>query len=726
MKATWTFLCRMRRSIFLTVVWVWVACGDPALWAKDSSLPKSVRPAGSVARARAEVQTPRWPEVSRAMGELLEREHFLKRPMDAALSGRVLERFLEELDPLRLYFYRSDVEEFCGELGPRFAFELREGNGTALRRVLGRLAERVVLRQATVEELLGQAWNFEEPWQAEIHRDKSPWPSDAAAAWKLWREQIGTELLAEKLEGIPLEEALAHARKRQEQMVRVALGADEQERWELGLKALARAYDAHTEYLPQSELDDQESELRLSRVGIGVTVESDPAGLRVAGLLPGGPAQVDGRLRVNDRIVALADGNGKFQDLAGYSLSRAISLLRGRKGSLVRIEVVCPKSDPPGKRMVIALRRQEMRDAQGEAYGKLVEVDRGEQRFRGGWISVPGFYGDDQAEILKRRSSVARDVESLVKRMKAERVEGLVLDLRGNLGGLLDEAVELAGLFLGRVPIVLVKSVDGTVEQLEPTRVRRPLFEGPLVVLTDRQSASASELVAGALQDYRRAVVVGGEQTFGKGSVQLTLPLKEFLGRDASRWPVGGLTLSVAKYYRVSGQSTQLTGVRPDVRLPSTLDVPWEGEFALADPLAHDAIEPLTPPVEGKRVAEGWLEPLREASRRRVNQNREFRAIGGERDRLREEWEQNRVSLKESERREQAEQLHRRYTEREERMGELELKGQFQRLRLADVRLRALPKVAADPLRSQDPESLAVEAECFRVLEDLASRALGH
>jgi carboxyl-terminal processing protease len=700
-------------------VWRWIVLGlilplgvVPEGFAKK---PDSAQKASRVAPA-----APLWPEVAQVVGQILEEEHFLKRPVDEEISSRALDRYLEELDPQRLYFYEADVAELRAEEGARFGVELKGGDGRSFRRILERLAARVVQRGERLAELLRERWTFEKPGQAEVSRERSRWPKDAEDALRIWREQIGAELLAEKLEGTPLDEAVQHVRKRHEQMVQLALGSEERERWEGSLKALARSFDAHTEYLAQSEMDDQENELRLSRVGIGVTVEADPVGLRVLRLLPGGPAQTDGRLRVNDRIVALAEGDGAFQELAGVGLARAVPLLRGKKGSWVRLQVVSPKANSPEKRYVIALKRQEMRDVDGEVYGKIIEVEDGPTgRFRGGWISVPGFYGDDQHSMGRRRSSVSRDVETLLGRMKAEKVQGVVMDLRGNLGGLLDEAVELGGLFVGRLPIVLVKASDGSLERLIPTRVRRPIYEGPLVVLTDRQSASASELLAGALQDYRRAVVVGGERTFGKGSVQMTLPLSEFLKRPKAPL-VGGLSVSVAKYYRVGGLSTQLVGVCPDIRLPSSVDLPWEGESALKDPLEHDVVDSVSAPVRPRMDPEA-LQHLQQESARRVARNAEFEAIAEERDRVRAEWQTNRVSLVEIERQAQSEAMHRRYAERQARQGQWEIRGRFYRLQLRDVLKKVLPVESVDPLRSDDPESLVWEAETFRVLRDLAS-----
>jgi carboxyl-terminal processing protease len=336
-----------------------------------------------------------------------------------------------------------------------------------------------------------------------------------------------------------------------------------------------------------------------------------------------------------------------------------------------------------------------------------------------GWLVVPGFYGDDQNEFPRRASSVSRDVAALLKRFVAEKIDGVVLDFRGNLGGLLDEAIEVGGLFCGRVPIAQVRTPGAEVEVLQPVQLHavRPLYEGPLVVLTDRGSASASELVAGALQDYGRAIVVGGEQTFGKGSVQATLPLHAYMG-SRTRQLFGGMALTIGKFYRVNGQSTQLLGVRPDIVLPSTLDLPNEGEGALVDPLPHDSVAPLQDTAM-QRVSMRTLTAIVERSASRVGASEAFAAIAAERDKARKDRRENRLSLEESERRGALEISQRAFSQREASLETIRFGERFSRLLLEDVRQKRLKFSDRDPLACSDPESVTTEAEVLRILSDL-------
>lgn len=657
-----------------------------------------------------------WSEVCVAAVGLMENEHYLRRAVDRDFSRRALERYFGLLDPSRLYFLRADLEEFRERFQDSFAVDLKAGKLEAVEAVHRRLCERVREGTETVEKLLLDPWDFSKPWTVELMRERAPWPEHRGDAERIWREQLGSELLNEILEGVPLEKARERARKRQREVLRSNEEAGEKERCALALLAMARACDAHSDYLTQEELEEEVGELRLTRVGIGVTLDGDASGVRVAGLLPGGPAHRDGRLRINDRIVAVAEGNGPFRDIEGLPLLRALSLLRGEKGTLVRLKVQPARGVDGGPRTVIAIQRDELHSSDGEVYAKIIEQSTEAGPVRYGWVVVPGFYGDEGQPAGRRRSSVSADVAKLVGRLKAERVSGIVLDLRGNLGGLLEEAVELGGLFLGRVPIALVRSQDGGVESMAPVRTRRAVYEGPLVVLVDHGSASASELLGGALQDYRRAVLVGGEQTFGKGSVQTTVQLGEYL-RGKSRKPAGGLALTVGKFYRVSGQSTQLLGVRPDIVLPSTYDVPGEGESALVDPLPHDVLEGIAVPPRSLLPAE-FLGELRVRSRERVQHLEEFRAITDERDRQRREWNDNKISLQEDVRRAQIFESQRRYGERVDRLPSLAVKGRFFRLLLEDTGVKRLKSSEVDTLASHDPESVAAEAETFAVLAD--------
>jgi carboxyl-terminal processing protease len=676
-----------------------------------------VKPAG--AGRASEVA---WPKVAMAAASLLENQHYLRPPLDGAFSKRVLERYFEVLDPDRLYFLKPDLEDFRARFGEGFAAGLKSGQLERVDEMHERYAARVHAFCRFAEGAAGGDWEFTEPWTSEISRERSEWPADESEALAVWTAQVGAELLQYRLEGMSQEKAAEQVRKRVYNLEKFSRAEGTKERVAVALLALARSCDAHSDYLTQEELEDTENELRLTRIGIGVTLDIDPVGLRIVGLMPGGPAQKDGRLRVNDRIVGVAEERGPFRELDGVPMAQALGYLRGGRGTLVRLKIAPARASDPAQRLEVGIRRDEMRSREGEAYAKIIEcpAGEGETARRFGWLVVPGFYGDDTAPVGRRGSSVSKDVAVLLKRLMVEKVDGVVLDFRGNLGGLLDEAVEVGGLFCGKAPIAVVRTPDAELEVLSPARLRnaKALYAGPLVVVTDRGSASASELVAGALQDYGRAVVVGGEQTFGKGSVQTTVPLGEYLS-GLARLPVGGLAVTVGKFYRVNGQSTQIVGVRPDIVLPSTLDLPFEGEAALKDALPHDSIPALAPPMS-EGVSLHVLEELRGLSAKRVAASPAFAAVAAERDQVRKERRENRLSLEEKTRREALESAHRDYSAREAGLEKERMGQRFCRLLLEDVKAKRLRLSEADALASRDPESVAVEGEVLRILADMA------
>ena len=684
------------------------------------SVQTAIAPAKPAAKAREKVSDILWAKAARTVAEVLEQQHYLQQPLGNGLSNRALERYFDALDPDRLYFLKTDIQQFRDILGAGFARALHDGRWDAIDRVIAVLSERKATCAVWVEELLAQTWDFNQPWEVELSREHADWPADEKESKQAWREQLGSEVLAELLDGMDLNETLERVRQRYRGELHASPGA-RGDRLAPALAALARACDPHSDYLTQEEFEDTESELNLTRVGIGVTLDKDPGGLKVIAIMPGGPAQRDGRVRVNDRIVAIAEETTPFRDLDGLTFHESVRLLRGKAGAVVRLKVAPARSSDPAARTVVEIRREQIRSHEGEAYAKVVHTSNAGQSQRFGWIVIPAFYGNESGAAGAQASSMSKDVAALVRRLKAESVAGVVLDLRGNLGGLLEEAVELGGLFCGSMAIVAVRIPNQPIEVMTPVRQKKQIYDGPLVVLVDRESASASELVAGALQDHARAVVVGGEQTFGKGSVQASIPLSELLN-VRSRLPLGGLMLTIGKFYRVNGQSTQIVGARPDIVLPSSADIPSRGESALVGYLEHDAIDPVKRSAAGN-VTFSMLQALGERSLARVSQSEGFRLIQEERQRLREEAQANRLTLRESDRRQNAlldEERHSRLQSASVESASALGAARFQRLLIEDLRLKKLPLLDQDPIANPDPEGFVTEIETLAVVRDLA------
>lgn len=688
--------------------------------ASSAKVGESANPlAKQAARAREKVSDTLWAKTARTVAEVLEQQHYLQQPFGSGLSIRALERYFDGLDPDRLYFLKTDIQQFRDDLGPGFARALRDGSWDAIDRVSAVLSQRKANCAIWVEELLAQTWDFNQPWDVELSREHADWPADEQESKQAWREQLGSEVLAELLDGMDLNDTLERVRRKYRAELLAVPGA-RGDRLAPALAALARACDPHSDYLTQEEFEDTESELNLTRVGIGVTVDRDPGGLKIIAIMPGGPAQRDGRVRVNDRIVAIAEGMAPFRDLEGLTFHESVRLLRGKEGAVVRLKVAPARSSDPAARTLVEIRREQIRSHEGEAYAKVVHTQNGGAAQRFGWVVIPSFYGNESNAAGGQLSSVSKDVAALVRRLKVESVAGVVLDLRGNLGGLLEEAVELGGLFCGSMAIAAVRIPNQPIEVMTPVRQKRQLYDGPLVVLVDRDSASASELVAGALQDHARAVVVGGEQTFGKGSVQAAIPLTELLN-VRSRLPLGGLMLTIGKFYRVNGQSTQIVGTRPDIVLPSTADIPSRGESALIGCLEHDAIAPVKRSASGN-VTFSILQALGERSLARVSQSEGFSLIREERQRLREEAQANRLTLRESDRRQNALADEERYSRLQAASAEFAMAlgpRKFQRLLMEDLRLKKLHLLDQDPIANPDPEGFITEIETLAIIRDL-------
>ncbi|MEI8342594.1 MAG: S41 family peptidase, partial [Verrucomicrobiota bacterium] len=468
-------------------------------------------------------------EISQVVAVALEENHYSRHPLDAELSRRFLDDYLDILDGDHLFFTRTDVDEIVRDHGGDFAREIKSGRTTGAWGIYDRYAVRAGMRLQKILEFLKETnFDFSSGRTAEIDRAHSPWPLDEAEADKLWQDQIESEVLDEKLNGTPVAECVQTVRERYEQMQK---GLGQQTRKEvlaLVLSALARAYDPHSDYLTKTDLEDLDSDMRLSMVGIGVVLEPEGRYVKIVSFLPGGPAAGDGRLKINDRIVAVAHGNGNFTDIVGMNFDRILELLRVKKGTQVRLKVVSPHGAELSERREVDLVTRKIELTGEAARAEVIErTHDGGGTERLGWLTLPSFYGDPQHQEDR---SASRDVRNLLIQLKRRQINGLVIDLRDNPGGELEEAVDLGGFFLGPVPIVQEKDSRGKVYVSKA--VVKKIYNGPVVVLTNHLTASAAELFAAALKDYHRAVIVGGNfSTYGKGSIQTVVDLSEVLPR---------------------------------------------------------------------------------------------------------------------------------------------------------------------------------------------------
>jgi carboxyl-terminal processing protease len=585
--------------------------------------------------------------VTTSVGRLLEEGHYTHQPLNDEVSKKFLKTYLELLDFSHLFFTQKDVDMLTAKYATSLDDDVLLGNLKPAYEIFELYLKRVDDRVAKIKELVNQPPDFKNDATIELSRQKAPWPKDEAEADAVWRGRIASELLQEHLSEHPIEPGPKLIARRYERLARNVHEQDKEEQVKLFLDALAQAYDPHSEYLSKADLKNFSINMGLSLVGIGAMLRTEDGYAKIESLVPGGPAQTDGRLKVGDRITAVAQGSGDFTDVRDMRLDKVVEQIRGKKGTKVRLLVIPADSPDPSKRKTVELVRDEIKLKDQEARADvIIKKDENGEPVKLGWITLPSFYAD----MDKHQKSTTKDVLALLKRLKKENVSGLVVDLRRNGGGSLEEAIALTGLFLKSGPIVQTKGSNGNIvvsSDPDPSIA----YNGPMIVLTSRQSASASEIFAAALQDYGRALVVGDKNTFGKGTVQTILEIGRFTSLLGSRSQEdGALKLTIQKFYRVAGGSTQLHGVASDIVLPTLSDLPEFGEGALKNCLPYDEV----PKARFSKWAEGrglFVDELKRRSMARVQENQEFRYVMEDMERLRKRLDENRISLNEDVRR---------------------------------------------------------------------------
>ena len=588
-----------------------------------------------------------------SVSRLLEQGHYSKRKLDDTLSRKFLNNYFDALDFNHLFFTQKDIDTFTAKYVTALGDDVLLGNPDPAYDIYNVYKKRVEDRVAKVKTLLTGTFDFTARNETiELNRQKSPWPKDEADADQLWRLRVKGEFLQERLTDHPIDPPVKVLTRRYDQLLRNLHEQTNEDVLRDFLTTLALTYDPHSEYLSKSDLENFSINMRLSLVGIGAVLHSEDGYAKIMELVAGGPAERDGRIKVNDRISGVAQGNGEFVDCVGMKLDKVVDMIRGKKGTTVRLQVIAARGTDPSQRKVIPIVRDEIKLKEQAAKADLIERDspNGGPPVRLGWITLPSFYADMEKSGEPGAKSTTTDVSLLLNRLKQENIGALVMDLRRNGGGSLDEAVKLTNLFIKKGPVVQAKDANGVVHV---SRGHDPniAWDGPLIVLTNRLSASASEIFAAALQDYGRAVIVGDESTFGKGTVQTMLEIGKFipfLGSDPS--DAGALKLTIQKFYRIAGGSTQLRGVLSDIKLPSPYDHPDLGESALKDPMPYDEVEPAS---YDKWDHPLYIKELRARSEARVASDREFRWISDDLARVKQKIADNTISLNEKGRRDE-------------------------------------------------------------------------
>ncbi|MCZ6831078.1 MAG: carboxy terminal-processing peptidase [Gammaproteobacteria bacterium] len=515
----------------------------------------------------------------------LETRHYSKRKFDDELSSQLLDNYFRSLDPSHLYLYQSDIDEFEKfrlQLDEQFAAGELDTGFAIFNRYQQRIEERLARLVEGLPDMVA-AMDFTVDEELTLEPEKLGWPANVEAADERWRKQIKNAVLSLKLAGKEDDEILPTLTKRYKNQQHRISQYNEQDAFQVYANALTQLYDPHTNYLSPRTSENFNINMSLSLEGIGAVLQLQDEYTRVSRIVPAGPADKQGQLQPSDRIIAVAQGDeGEFEDVIGWRLDEVVALIRGPKDTTVRLQIIPAAAKTPDERRIVTIVRNKVKLEEQSAQSSIVEIPQGDAVKRVGVIDIPAFYIDFEA-LRKGESdykSTTRDVKRLLDELVAEGVHGIIIDLRNNGGGSLQEANELTGLFIEYGPTVQIRHSSRKVFR-EGKRLRTPYYEGPMAVLINRLSASASEIFAGAIQDYQRGVVVGS-QSFGKGTVQTLIPLTE-----------GQLKLTESKFYRISGESTQHRGVIPDVAFPSRYNMEEIGESSLDHALIWDQITPV-------------------------------------------------------------------------------------------------------------------------------------
>lgn len=534
---------------------------------------------------------PQSPQQKEAVvaAQLLQSAHYKPVPLDRVMSGKVFDRYLKTLDPERIYFIQSDIDKFAAS---------RETLGDAIMHqdlstpyaIFNLFETRVYERLNYSRELLKQSFDFSTKESFVLEREKEPWPKTQEEANDLWRKRVKNDWLRLKLAGkddAAIRETLA---KRYESNLARVSKFKSDEVFDIFMDSYATSIDPHTNYLGAKQLEEFNISMKLSLFGIGAVLQNHDDYTVIREIVPGTPAGMSGKLQVGDRIVGVAQGiKAPMVEVVGWRNDDVVSLIRGPQNTVVVLDILPADAGVDGKHKQVVLTRAKISLERQAAKKTVMVVKDGDVSRKIGVISLPAFYQDFEAFRHNDADyrSATRDVAKLLAELKKENVDSVLIDLRNNGGGSLDEAVDLTGLFIGRGPVVQQRDSHGQVSQRASDKP--PVWDGPMGVLINRGSASASEIFAAAIQDYGRGLIIG-EASFGKGTVQSVAELSNWLHDDKAK--TGAIKLTIAQFFRVNGGTTQLRGVAPDITLATTSDAALFGESTFDNALPWSQVRP--------------------------------------------------------------------------------------------------------------------------------------
>lgn len=579
--------------------------------------------------------------------ELLSRHHYKAIPLDEALSGKIFDQYLKALDSEKVFFVQADIDQLSDQR-TRLGSDMVKDDLSAPFAIFNLYVKRAYERFAYASTLLKDGFNFEEPESYPLTRSKQAWPKNEVHAGDLWRKRVKGDWLRLKLAGKDDKSIVEVLEKRYDNVLKRMGRLNSEDAFQIYMNAYTMAIEPHTSYMAPRAAADFDISRRLSLVGIGAVLTEIDEYTTIRELVAGGPASLSGQLKVGDRIVGVAQGQGAaMTDIMGNRLDDSVALIRGAPDTLVRLEVLPSDAGPDGKHQVVSLIRKPINLQDQAAKSSVQEITHGQVTRKIGVISLPSFYEDFAARDKgsKDYKSAARDVARLLGELKEKKVDSILVDLRNNGGGSLTEAVELTGLFVGQGPVVQVRQASGDIA-LERAPQAALAWDGPLGVLINRASASASEIFAAAIQDYGRGLILG-EPSYGKGTVQTIVDLDRIARNEKLQF--GEIKMTVAQFFRINGGTTQLRGVTPDLIFPSAFDAAEFGESSYDNALPWAQIAPAS--YSAKSDLRGLLPTLLAQHEARIQGDRDFQYLQEDIVEVKALRNRNEISLNEVERR---------------------------------------------------------------------------
>ncbi|EEQ92817.1 tail-specific protease [Brucella intermedia] len=591
--------------------------------------------------------SPEQVQAAHLTAEFLTRFHYRPIPLDDALSVRIMNRFIDSLDPDRLIFLQADVDKFL--TGSKEIDDAIDRQDLTIPFSIFNVYQmRIIERMTFARGLLKQNFDFSKQEEFSIVRDKEPWPRSNAESDDLWRKRVKNDWLRLKLVGKDDATIRKTLDKRYENSIERTYKYKSDDAFQSFMAAYTTSVDPHTDYFGVKASAEFDISMKLSLVGIGAVLQERDDYTTIRELVAGGPAQSSGKLAVGDRIIGVGQGkDGPIKEVIGMRLDEVVQMIRGDKGSVVRLDILPADAGADGKHHVITLVRDKISLDKQAAKKTILPVKDGDVTRKIGVITLPAFYEDIQARRKgdKNYKSASRDVAKLIAELKQDKVDGVLVDLRNNGGGSLSEAIDLTGLFVGKGPVVQQRNANGEVK-VESDNLPTPAWKGPLGVLINRGSASASEIFAAAIQDYGRGVVIG-EPSFGKGTVQTVVDLDEVANNPKPEY--GELKFTVAQFFRVDGGTTQLRGVTPDISLPGLFDLKLVGESSFDNALPWSQVSAAK--YKASDDIKALLPKLQNLHDERVQKSREFQDFVEDVATLKAQREKKVISLNETVRR---------------------------------------------------------------------------